>query len=90
MQIFKSKRLMLILISLASILVFVVTTASAQDKVKVKFKKFSVITKIEKYQVDDTEGHFLIQYEAKDISSDGRFIFYKRGRADYAFGILNY
>ena len=83
MQIFKSKISRLLLITLASIFVFGVTTASAQDKVKVKFTKYLVVTKYESTEVGDTEDHLLLQYEAKDISSDGRFITYKTAQADY-------
>jgi hypothetical protein len=86
MQIFKSKRSRLLLITLASIFAFGVTTALAQDKVKVKFTKYVVVTKYEVTEVPDTEGHILLQYEAKDISSDGRFIFYKTAQADYIKG----
>ena len=86
MQILKSKRSMLILVTLASIIAFGVTSASAQDKVKVKYKKFIVITKYESSKVEDTEDHFLMQYEAKDISSDGRFITYKKAQGDYIKG----
>jgi hypothetical protein len=86
MQIFKSKRSRLLLITLASIFAFGVTTASAKDKVKVKSKKFIVVTKYEIKEVGDTEGHILLQYEATDISSDGRFITYKRGQSDYIKG----
>ena len=77
----------MLLITLASIFVFGVMTASAQDKVKVKSKKFIVITKLEVTEVGDTEGHNLLQYEAKDISSDGRFIYYKAAQADYIKGV---
>ena len=86
MQILKSKRSMLILVTLASIIAIGVTTALAQEMVKVNFKKFIVITKYESTEVGDTEGHFLNQYEAKDISSDGRFITYKGGQGDYIKG----
>ncbi len=86
MQIYKSKRSRLLLITLASIIALGVTSASAQDKIKVKFKKFVVITKYERTEVGDTEGHFLMQYEAKDISSDGRFITYKKAQSDYIKG----
>ena len=86
MQIFKSKRSRLLFITLASIVAFGVTTASAQDTVNVKFTKYIVITKYESTEVGDTEGHFLMQYEAKDISSDGRFITYKRAQGDYIKG----
>jgi len=87
MQIFKSKRSRLLLIILALIIAFGVTTASAQDKVKVKFTKYIVITKYEQKEVGDIEDHFLVQYEAKDISSDGRFIYYKTAQADYVKGV---
>jgi len=87
MQIYKSKRSRLLLIIFSLIIALGVTTASAQDKVKVKIKKFIVITKYEVTEVPDTEGHILLQYEAKDISSDGRFIYYKTAQADYIKGI---
>ena len=86
MQILKSKRSMLILVTLASIIAIGVTTALAQEMVKVNFKKFIVITKYESTEVGDTEGHFLNQYEAKDITSDGRFITYKKAQSDYIKG----
>jgi hypothetical protein len=86
MKIFKLKRSRLLLITLALIIAFGVITASAQDKVKVKFTKYIVITKYEKTEVGDTEDHFLMQYEAKDVTSDGRFITYKTAQADYIKG----
>jgi len=86
MQIFKSKRSRLLLIILALIIAFGVTTASAQDKVKVKYTKYMVVTKYEVKEVPDTEGHILLQYEAKDVSSDGRWICYKTAQADYIKG----
>ena len=86
MQLFKSKRSRLLLITLTLIIAFGVTTASAQDKVKVKFTKYVVVTKCEITEVPDTEGHILLQYEGKDISSDGRFITYKAAQADYIKG----
>ena len=87
MQIFKLKISRLLLIILTLIIAFGVTTVSAQDKVKVKLTKYIVMTKYEITEVPDTEGHILMQYEAKDITSDGRFIFYKRAQADYIKGI---
>jgi len=86
MQIFKSKRSRLLLITLASIFAFGVTTALAQDKVKVKFTKYMVVTKYEVTEVPGTEGHILLQYESKDISSDGRFITNKAAQCDYIKG----
>jgi len=87
MQINKSKISRLLLITLTSIFAFGVTIASAQDKVKVKIKKFIIITKWEQKEVGDVEDHFLVQYEAKDISTDGRFIYYKSAQADYVKGV---
>ena len=84
MEIYKSR---LLLIVLASIIAFGVTTASAQDKVKVKLTKFIVITKWEQKEVGDVKDHFLVHYEAKDISSDGRFIYYKSAQGDYVKGV---
>ena len=43
MQLLKSKRLMLLLITLASIFAFGVTTSLAQEKVKTKRKDFIVL-----------------------------------------------
>lgn len=86
MQIFKSKRSRLLLIILTLIIALGVTTTSAQDKVKVKFTKYMVMTKYEAKEVPDTEGHILMQYEGKDISSDGKLICYKIGQADYIKG----
>jgi hypothetical protein len=86
MQIFKSKRSMLILVTLASIIAFGVTTALAQEKVKVKFKAFAVVTKKEKLKVDDTEGHFVSLYESKGVTSDGKFVRYFTSRSDLIKG----
>ena len=82
MQIFRSRGLRLLFITLAWIFAFCVTTALAQETVKVKGTKFVIITKYERFKVDDTEEHFLSQYETKDVSSDGRYITYKTGRSD--------
>ena len=86
MKIFKLKRSRLLLIILALIIALGITTASAQDKVKVKYTKYMVVTKYEPKEVPDTEGHIIFQYEAKDVSSDGRLICYKIAQADYIKG----
>ena len=86
MQIFKSKRSMLILVTLASIIAFGVTTALAQEKVKVKRKAFGIKVKSEKFQIDDTEGHFLVLSEFKGVTADGEFTRYQTSTGDLIKG----
>jgi hypothetical protein len=67
MQLLKSKRLMLLLISLASIFALGVTTSIAQEKIKISGKRYGVFTKMEMMNVDDTEGHTLSLVESKGV-----------------------
>jgi len=87
MQIFKSK-LLLILITLAFILAFSVTTSTAQEKVKINSKYTGVFTKMERMKIDDTEGHTLNSYEAKGagMGSAGGFTFFNQGVSDLVKG----
>jgi len=86
MQIFKSRRVVLLFVTLASILAFGVTTSLAQEKVKVKFKAFSVVTKMEKFKIDDTEGHFVTINENRGVTSDGKFTRYFTSKSDLIKG----
>ena len=86
MQILKSKRSMLILVTLASIIALGVTTALAQEMVRVEFKAFAVTTKMEKFKVDGTEGHFVTLAESKGVTSDGKFTRYFTSRSDLIKG----
>ena len=86
MQILKSKRSMLILVTLASIIALGVTTALAQEKVKVKRKAFGVKIKSERIQFDDTEGHYLTLSEWKGVTSDGEFTRYATSFGDLIKG----
>jgi len=88
MQILKSKRLMLLLIVLVSILAFVVTTSLAQEKVKIKAKYYGVFTKFEQLKPDDTEGHTMSLYEAKGAGSGltGEVTLLSRGMSDLVKG----
>jgi hypothetical protein len=86
MQLIKSKRLMLLLVTFASILAFGVTTSLAQGKVKVKFKAFSVVTKMERFEVDDTKGHVVSINQNKGVTSDGKFTRYFTSRSDLIKG----
>jgi len=67
MQILKSKRLMLLLISLSAIFALGVTTSLAQEKIKISGKRYGVTTKTEVIKVDDTKGHILILSESKVV-----------------------
>ncbi len=86
MQMLNTKRLMLLLISLAAILALGVETSLAQEKTKISGKRYGVTMKTEVIQVDDTEGHVLLLTESRgvDVVMDGRFI--SRGFSDYVKG----
>ncbi len=63
----KYKRLTVILISLGLIFVFGVMTSVAQEKVKIKDKRYWFNIKTEVMKVDDTEGHIISISETKGI-----------------------
>ena len=86
MQMLNSKRLMLLLISLAAIFALGVTTSLAQEKIKFSGKRYGVSTKREVIKVDDTEGHILLLTESRgvDVVTGARFI--SRGFGDYVKG----
>jgi hypothetical protein len=86
MQVLRSKGLRLLLIIMASIFAFSVTTASAQEKVKVKRKAYGIKVKSEKFKIDDTEGHFLTLSEWKGVTSDGEFTRYATSVGDLIKG----
>ena len=86
MQLLKSKRLMLLFITIVSIFAFGVTTSFAQEKVKVKTKAFAVMTKSEKFKVDDIAGHSVTIAENKGVTSDGKFVRYFTGKSDLIKG----
>ena len=75
MQILKSKRLMLLLISFASIFALV-TTSLAQEKIKISGKRYGVSTKREVIKLDDTKGHILVLSESKgiDVATGAQFV----------------
>jgi hypothetical protein len=76
MQILKSKRVMLLLISLASIFALGVTTSIAQEKIKFSGKQYWVVTKSEMMNVDEIEGHTLSLGESKgvDVVTGDQFV----------------
>jgi hypothetical protein len=60
---------MLILITLALVFAFGVMTSVAQEKIKLKDKRYWVTTKMEVFKIDDTEGHILQISESKGIDA---------------------
>jgi len=86
MQILKSKKLMLLLISLSAIFALGVTTSLAQEKIKISGKRYGVTTKREVIKVDDTKGHILILSESKGIDVVTGAQFVSRGFGDYVKG----
>lgn len=67
MQTLKSKKLLLLLISLFAIFAFGVTTSLAQEKTKVKGKRFGVFTSGDSVKVEDTEGHTIATGMSKGV-----------------------
>ena len=86
MQLIRFKRLILLLVTFASILAFGVTTSLAQEKIKVKRKAFGVKIKSERVEVDDTEGHYMTISEWKGVTSDGEFTRYGTSIGDLIKG----
>ena len=76
MQVLKSKRLMLLIISLASIFALGLTSSLAQEKTKFAGKRYGVMTKTEVIELDDTEGHILSLGESKgiDVTTGDQFV----------------
>jgi len=71
---------------MASVLAFCATASLAQGKVKVKFRAFAVVTKMERFEVGDTEGHFVSILQNKGVTSDGKFVRYFTTRSDLIKG----
>ena len=88
MQLLKSKKLMLLFVILASILVFSVTTSLAEEKIKTKRKDYGVAVKYESFKVDDTEGHALNLYEMRGVGvgSAGESTWISKGASDLTKG----
>jgi hypothetical protein len=86
MKLLKSRRLMLILISFALIFAFGVMTSVAQEKVKIKDKRYWVNIKSEVMKVDDTEGHVIMTGESKGIDVGSGAITISKGGFDLVKG----
>jgi len=76
MQVLKSKRLMLLLISLTAIFALGLTSSLAQERTKIAGKRYGVSTKTEVIKLDDTEGHILTLSESKgvDVATGAQFV----------------
>jgi hypothetical protein len=83
MQKLKSKKLMLLLIGLASIFVFGLTGSLAQEKTKVAGKIIIVNTKYEVIKLEDVEGHTLIQHGWKGVDTVEGTLVFVNGLSDY-------
>lgn len=86
MQMLKSKRLTLLLISLASIFMFGLTTSLAQEKTKIEGKISLVNTKYEVIKLDDIEGHVLVQHGWKGVDVVTGDQVFTSGSSDYVKG----
>jgi hypothetical protein len=87
MQIIKS-HLLLMLTALALVLVFGVTTSTAQETIKMTTKYYGVFTKMEQMNLDDTEGHTMSFYESKGAGTGSTedFTFWSPGASDLIKG----
>ena len=85
MQTLKSKKLMLLLISLSAIFFFGVTTSFAQEKIKFNGKRFGTGTS-ESIKLDDTEGHTLGMGTSKGVDVVTSAIFISNSTSDLVKG----
>jgi hypothetical protein len=85
MQSLKSKRLVLLLISLAAIFAFGITTSLAQEKIKIKGKRVGT-SESKPIEVDDIEGHILSTGIAKGVDVVNNEIFISWSTADLVKG----
>lgn len=82
----KSKKLILLLISLASIFVFGLTGSLAQEKTKAAGKIIVVNTKYEVSKLEDVEGHTLIQHGWRGVDTVEGTLVFVDGLSDYVKG----
>jgi len=86
MQTLKSNKLTLLLISLSVIFVFGVTTSLAQEKIKIKGKRFGTHESKASIKVDDTEGHTLGVGSGKGVDVITNSIFISGSTSDLVKG----
>jgi hypothetical protein len=86
MQMLKSKKLTLLLISLASIFIFGLTGSLAQEKTKMSGKIFLVNIKYEVIKLDDVEGHVLVEHGWKGVDVVAGSLIFMSGHSDYVKG----
>ena len=86
MQVLKSKRLMLLIISLTAIFGLGLTSTLAQEKTKIAGKRYGVHTKREVINLDDIEGHMLILSESKGVEVGTGAQFVSSTFGDYVKG----
>ena len=81
-----TKKLVLLLISLSAIFVLGVTTSLAQEKIKIKGKRFGTFESKASIKVDDTEGHTLGVGISKGVDVITSSIFISRSTSDFVKG----
>jgi len=86
MQTLKSRKLMLLLISLTAVFALGVTTSLAQEKTKIAGKIFTVNTKYEVTKLNDVEGHTLITHGWKGVDVVEGTLVFMDGTSDYVKG----
>ena len=67
MKLLKQKRTLVILISLSLVFALGVVTSLAQEKIKLKDRRYWFVTKVEVIKVDDVEGHIIQILELKGV-----------------------
>jgi hypothetical protein len=86
MKLLKSRRLTLILISFVLIFAFGIMTSVAQEKVKIKAKRYYFATKTEVMKIDDTEGHIIEIGESKGVDVGSGDVSFSRSSFDLVKG----
>ena len=86
MQTSKSRKFMLLFVTMASVLALCATASLAQGKVEVKMRSYAVVTEMERFEVGDTAGHFVSILQNKGVTSDGKFVRYFTTRSDLIKG----
>ena len=86
MEILKSKKLLLLLISIVAIFALAVTTSFAQEKTMISGKRYGVSSSSGTVKIDDTEGHIISVGESKGIDVATGAQFYNQSFSDLVKG----
>jgi len=86
MKLLKYRRLVVILMSLPLIFAFGVMISVAQEKIKLKDRRYWFATKMEVMKVDDTEGHIIQIMEQKGVDVGSGDVSFNRSVSDLVKG----